>query len=320
MLMAAGLGTRLRPFTELHPKALLPLMGIPMAQFAVDMLRAAGVRSVVANVHHHAEKAKAGLYSLDLNGLSLGVSDESDLLLGSAGGIRKAAPAFGAKPFFLVNADVVSDIDLGHLAIHHQKLRARWGVTLTLAVRLAGPRGGKYREILFNPETELVTGLGQHQEEKPFFTGAAVIESEALRHVPPQGPSEFVPTILEPAMREGKVGVFLTDCTWFDIGDPGLWLQAHTGIIERLETGALNQRWRERIESLNKRISPLVWVSKDSPHILDPSGWIGPAYWNRLEEETAHPPRELGPEAVIYGGGFPGGAIRDKIVYRGLSA
>jgi NDP-sugar pyrophosphorylase family protein len=60
MLMAAGLGTRLRPFTEMEPKPLLPVMGIPMAQFAVDALVATGVRHVVANVHFKPERARAG--------------------------------------------------------------------------------------------------------------------------------------------------------------------------------------------------------------------------------------------------------------------
>src|SRR4051794_13663614 len=103
MLMAAGRGTRLRPFTDLAPKPLLPLLGVPMAQFAVDALAQAGVPRIVANIHHHAAATRAGFAALDLAGTELVFSDESAELLGSAGGIQKASPLLGEGPFFLMN-------------------------------------------------------------------------------------------------------------------------------------------------------------------------------------------------------------------------
>src|SRR4051812_25270596 len=110
MVMAAGLGIRLRPFTEATTKALLPLMGIPMAQFAMDTLIGCGVGTIVANVHHHSIRARTGLMALDYQGASLKVSDESHHLLGSAGGIRHALDNLGQGPFFLANADVLCDV------------------------------------------------------------------------------------------------------------------------------------------------------------------------------------------------------------------
>src|SRR5690349_9521799 len=94
MLMTAGLGTRLRPFTDLLPKPLLPLMGIPMAQFALDALAEAGVEKVVANVHHLPEKLRESLPGLATQAgiKELRLSDETQELLGSAGGMRNALP------------------------------------------------------------------------------------------------------------------------------------------------------------------------------------------------------------------------------------
>src|SRR5690348_6687584 len=87
MIMAAGLGTRLRPFTDMRTKALLPVLGIPVAQFTIDSLAKAGVSSVVLNVHHRANETRSGLLGLDRANLKMEVSDESQSLLGSAGGI-----------------------------------------------------------------------------------------------------------------------------------------------------------------------------------------------------------------------------------------
>src|SRR4051812_21400006 len=97
MFMCAGLGTRLRPFTEIRTKALMPLLGIPIAQFGLDSLVSSGVSKIVANVHHDAANSTRGLRQLEYSGASLLISDESDLLLGSAGGLRKALPLFGEK-------------------------------------------------------------------------------------------------------------------------------------------------------------------------------------------------------------------------------
>lgn len=315
MIMAAGLGTRLRPFTGVEPKAFLPLMGVPMAQFAVDAASGAGAERVVLNFHHLAGKATSAAGGLDLGGMRLTLSDESDELLGSAGGIRKALPHFGDDPFFLLNADVLCGIDLGALARRHARLRASHGVSMTLAVFRSGPRGGKYREILLDPSASLVRGLGELQSGRPFFVGAAVLETEALRNVPLSGPAEFVPTVLEPAIRERKAAYFLADGLWYDVGSPELWFRAHLELMELLETGRLPSAWRARVETVNRRIAPGLWVSKNAARPVRSADWAGPAYWNPWREASAEAPRELGPRAVLYGS--TSGARRDGIGFGG---
>jgi NDP-sugar pyrophosphorylase family protein len=308
MLMAAGLGTRLKPFTEMEPKALLPLMGVPMAQFAVDSLVHAGVTRIVANVHHHSERAQAGLQGLERGEADLLISDESAELLGSAGGLRKALPHMEGEPFFLVNADVLCDVDLEALARTHARLRARHGVKLTLTVFARPPTGPadvqreKYREIHFDPATSLISSLGEHALGRPYFVGAAVIEPDALTGVPPEGPAEFVPTVLAPAIAEGKAGVFYTSGQWHDVGSPKLWQDAHIAMLRLLETGGLSRLWRARLEQGNKRIASQVWVSKDAPaRYLRTANWAGPAYWSPLRDSTATAPGVFGPDAVLYG-------------------
>ncbi len=279
--MAAGLGTRLRPFTQLVAKPMLPLMGVPMAQFAVDLALQAGVTRMVANLHYRADETRAGLKGLDFRSFSHGqdvsidFSDESNELLGSAGGIRKAFPLLGEGAALLLNTDVLCDIPVGALIVRHHELRRRFGVRMTLGLLHRGPKGGKYREIQVNPVTGIVSGAGELVEGRPFFSGVAIIEKEALVHVPPSGPSEFLPTILTPGIREGWVGSYVFKGDWFDIGSPLLWQQTHLELIERLETGRLRPSWRKRIEAVARRTSNGVWTSGLGPVRFDADS---PAY------------------------------------------
>jgi NDP-sugar pyrophosphorylase family protein len=326
MLMAAGLGTRLKPFTDLEPKALLPMMGTPMAQFALDAALAAGVERVVANVHHHAVRAREGLLALERGSMELLISDESQELLGSAGGIRKAAPHFGMEPFFLLNADVLCEVDLAALGRAHRRLRASHGVSITLTVFPQPPLGSSgtqheaYREILFDASRGLITGLGEKAKGRPFFVGAAVIEPDALGAIQPNGPAEFVPTVLLPAIERGQAGVYLAEGQWHDVGSPALWLQTHLEMIRALETGALPRAWRERIEDRNQRVASLQWmdesVSSRLAHVWD---WSGPAYWSPWGDASARPPARLGSSAVLYGSApSEGGSLSEGIGYGGV--
>jgi NDP-sugar pyrophosphorylase family protein len=287
MLMAAGLGTRLRPFTDERTKALMPVMGIPVAQFALDLAAGAGVTRVVANVHHRAEETVKGLRALDRGSASLEISDESAELLGSAGGYRKALPLLGGT-FIALNADVLCNVDLHALYRAHKRLRARWNVALTLAVFRHAPAGEKYRRIVVDTETGLVRELVMQAEESPpFWAGVAVIEPEALDGVPEGKPGEFVPLVLKPMIERAKVGAYVTQGHWHDIGSPELWLRTHLALIAGLETGAIPRAWRLRIESAAHRLAQGTWVAN-----------------------PGFPRAVFGPEGVMYGPGqAPGRGI-----------
>lgn len=302
MVMAAGLGTRLRPFTDVMPKPCLPLLGVPMVQFGVDALAQAGVKKIVANVHHLPERAVLGLDACDRGGAKLEISDESDLLLGSAGGIQKALPRFGGKPFFLMNSDVLCEVDLAALAAHHARMRREHGVWITLTVFRAGPAGGKYREIHVDEASSLITGFGELECERPFFAGVAVIEPEALRGVPASGPAEFVPTILTPAIQAGKAAAFMTSGLWYDIGSPELWLETHLELIAALEGARAPELWRKRIESRSAQVRPGVWCEREFAGRVRGLDWKAGSYWASMNDGE-NPPRALGPRSVLYGRG-----------------
>ncbi len=300
--MTAGLGTRLRPFTEVVPKPLLPVMGIPVAQYGVDLLSATGVADVVANIHHLPEKATSGLKALDWGGARLHISDETSQILGSGGGLKKAQPLLSPdqkSPFYVLNADVLCDIDLLALRYRHEQLKRQWGVKLTLALNPVSPPGEKYREILV--KDGLITGLGEIRERCPFYIGAAVLEPGALASLPPTGPSEFVTQMLLPAIQSGMAGAYLNSGEWFDVGSPQSWLNTHLSLIEMLELGKISQKWRRRIESVNSRVQPRVWLNKKTSRRSYVENWVGPAYASPTSRWS--PPQNLGPRSVLYGEG-----------------
>jgi hypothetical protein len=306
MLMTAGLGTRLQPFTHRRTKALLPILGIPSAQYAIDSLRLAGVTKVVANVHHLPEDTARGLSHLDTAEVELVTKDESQVLLGTAGGIRNALGDLGSGPFFRANADVICDLDWSALYQTHLRLRNSDGVVLTLAVFPSGPINAHYPEILIDEKRGLITGIGKPKVSSPFWTGAAVIEPDALLGVPHSGPSEFVPEILLPAIRGQKAGLFLSEGIWSDIGAPELWLATHFELMRLFEMAeSQNSRlkiWQERFSKINYSLGRNQWAHISNRPSLTRGAFKveGPCYLG----DGAHAPlanSQIGPHAVVYG-------------------
>ena len=116
MIFAAGLGTRLKPLTDTMPKALVRVGGQPLLWHVIMKLKAAGFERIVVNVHHFAQQIVDYLKENDNFGLDIRISDESDGLLETGGGIKKALPLFDAEsPVLIHNVDILSNINLARL-------------------------------------------------------------------------------------------------------------------------------------------------------------------------------------------------------------
>ncbi len=113
MIFAAGLGTRLKPFTDSHPKALLPLAGKTLLQWQIERLRAAGITDIVINVHHFADQIADYLAEQHNFGCSIALSDERAQLLETGGGLYHARTLLsGNDPILVCNVDILSTIDI----------------------------------------------------------------------------------------------------------------------------------------------------------------------------------------------------------------
>jgi len=309
MVMAAGLGTRLKPFTDLVAKPILPIMGVPMIQFVFDALKEGGVNRAVINIHSHAIASSEAVRFLDGPKEKI-ISDESSLLLGSAGGLVQALPHFNNEPFFMVNADTICRVNLRDLATVHMKLKHDLSVKMTLVVFARSPGAGKYRTIGVDPKRNVVRSIGDPTQNTPFFSGVAVIEPEALSGLEPGKPADFLEQVLRPAVLQGRVGAYVVDNTleetphtWFDIGSPELWHKTHLDFMRLYEEVELPSLWRQRIEKSARRLGAQAWVSNRTSLQQVPSRWNGPFFWDSFGagESSAPPPKVLGPNAILYG-------------------
>lgn len=153
MILAAGLGTRLRPLTNDRPKALVEINGRTLLEITIERLAAFGVREIIVNVHHFAELLIAFLKSHNNFGLRIEISREDDLLLDTGGGLKKAAWFFlepgpyRDQPFLLHNVDVISDIDFSRMLHYHNENAA----LATLAVQTRESA----RQLLFDETLQL---------------------------------------------------------------------------------------------------------------------------------------------------------------------
>ncbi|MCC8037262.1 MAG: NTP transferase domain-containing protein [Bacteroidales bacterium] len=132
MIFAAGLGTRLAPITDTIPKALVDVGGKPMLQRVIENVKAAGVTKIVVNVHYLAQQIVDYLHDNKNFGVDITISDESDLLLDTGGGLLKAAPLLeGNEPILVHNVDILTDLDFRAMETAHQ----RSGALATLLVK-----------------------------------------------------------------------------------------------------------------------------------------------------------------------------------------
>ena len=154
MIFAAGLGTRLKPLTDHKPKALVEVGGEPLLKRVIFRLKDAGFHRIVVNVHHFASQIVDYLKENDHFGLDIRISDESECLLDTGGGIKKAYPFFDPmSPILIHNVDILSNVDLK--AFYTFTAHCVEGQQLYDAVLLVSDRKTK-RYLLFSPDNRMV--------------------------------------------------------------------------------------------------------------------------------------------------------------------
>ena len=210
MLLAAGLGTRLRPLTLTTPKPLLPLDGACLIDQQLRFLAKAGVLEVMINLHHLGEKIRSHVGDGSRYGLSVRYSEEHEIL-GTGGGIKKASGFFGEEPFFALNADALTDADAAAAA----RLHISSGAAATMVVKKLSA-GEKYNPLEID-EGGFVKGFGRGSH---FFTGLQVLGPEMLSALPEAGAAScLIRDGYEKLIREKKPVRALAHAGYFnDLG------------------------------------------------------------------------------------------------------
>ena len=225
MILAAGLGSRLRPLTDHTPKALLKVGDHTLLESLIAKLVESGIRRIVINIHHHADQIRDFVTSLNLPGVEIILSDESHRLLDTGGAIKEAAPLLNKEPFILHNVDILSDIDLAELA--HEHLRS--DSLVTLAVR----KRNSSRYLLFDHHRQLAGWGDHHTGEKILvhpppsedlasfaFSGIHVIDPSIFRFMPSDTVFPILPLYLDLAKTQAIRYYDHSDGVFMDIGKP----------------------------------------------------------------------------------------------------
>ncbi|ODU19629.1 MAG: mannose-1-phosphate guanylyltransferase [Sphingomonas sp. SCN 67-18] len=219
MVLAAGLGKRMRPLTATRPKPLVEVAGKPLLDHVMDRLRAAGVKRAVVNVHYLADALEAHVRNR-IQGIEIAVSDERAQLLETGGGLVKALPLIPDDPFLVVNSDnlwVDGPMDT------IRALAARWDDAQMDALLLLVPQS---RAFCHGGQGDFhMDALGRISRRKPggrvapFVYSGIQIVSRRLLADPPEG--AFSANILwDRAIAAGRLFGLTHQGLWFDVGTP----------------------------------------------------------------------------------------------------
>jgi len=233
MILAAGFGTRLKPYTDLRPKPLFPVLDRPLISWTLEKLSAAGFGKVVVNAHH-----LRGQF-LDLfagtPGIHLQLEEE---VLGTFGGLKTAAPLFGDQPVLVTNGDIFHTIDLD--AIFKTHLEQGNQVTMVLH------HYPRFAAVMVD-DRGLVRGFAGRDPERPStrryaFTGIHVLDPSVLEAMGEADKGDIIDCYRAFICRGGRVkGVVVRGAFWCDMGTPADYLALHGELLQ----GALAGRFSD---------------------------------------------------------------------------
>jgi len=222
-VLAAGLGTRLRPLTEDLPKPLIPIFQKPLITFALDHLIDLGVERFVINTHKRAELFENSFHDNEYEGHSVTLLHEPDLLE-TGGGIKNAERYLGSEPFLTYSGDILTDVNLQALIDEH----FRCGNDVTLALRntnLASDVALRDHRIVDIANRYGTTGNLD-------FANVAIWNPGIFQQIPPRQKISFIPILADWIGKGGKIGgLVMDDGKWFNIGSRAEYLDVHRTIL-----------------------------------------------------------------------------------------
>lgn len=229
MVLAAGLGTRMRPLTDDKPKAMVEVSGRPLIDRVLGRLEKAGVSEVVVNVHHHAEILEKYLKSRTVP--KIVISDERGSLLDSGGGVKKALPLLGKDPFFVLNADTIwiENVrpNLPALAAFFDP--ARMDILLLLAATSSSL--GYDGKGDFDADSEGRLTRRSEGRITPFvYAGAAIMKPELFANTP-DGPFSLN-LLFDRAIEAGRLYGLRLDGLWMHVGTPDAVTEAEAAYVK----------------------------------------------------------------------------------------
>ncbi len=224
-ILAAGLGTRLRPLTNDRPKALVEVGGMTLLERTIRRLEEAGIRHIVVNVHHFADKV-IDFVNTHTWQAKIDISDERDLLLDTGGGLKHAAPLFSGRDNILIhNVDILSDLDLQEVERRHRSE----GNLVTLCVSRR-----QTKRLLAFDERGLLVGRA---DEGLAFSGISIVSPELFALLPEADrPYPVIDEYIRLSQAGHRIGAYLHDpAHWLDVGKPETLKQAEQWTVSSVK-------------------------------------------------------------------------------------
>lgn len=224
MIFAAGLGTRLKPFTQSHPKALAVINNKPLLQRNIEYLKSFGINEFVINVHHFPEQIISFLHTNNNFSSRIILSDETDALLETGGGLKKASShLLGEEPFIVMNVDMLTNLNIRKMIAYHKANKSL--ATLAVTDRTTS------RYFLFNDKSELCGWKNTKTNEEKIirkenrltakaFSGIHVIEPAIFDLMKQQGKFSMVEVYLDLCGENVITGFDHTSDLLIDVGKP----------------------------------------------------------------------------------------------------
>jgi len=230
MVLAAGLGRRMRPITDTLPKPLVRVAGRTMLDHALDRLAQAGITRAIVNMHHLADQIEAHLAAR--NGApAITLSDERDALLETGGGIRRALPLLGEAPFLAMNADTLwiegAQSNLGRLIAAHDPTRMDMLLLLAPVDAAVGYDG---RGDFMMDETGRLARRGAEPQAPFVYAGAGIFHAGLFADTPDGAFSLNV--LFDRAIAAGRLYGLRLDGTWLHVGTPDAITEAEAQIAK----------------------------------------------------------------------------------------
>ena len=258
LVLTAGLGTRLRPLTDVRAKPAIPVAGEPMIRRIAAWLVSRGVDDLVLNLHHRPETLTASLGDGRDLGARVRYSWELPRILGSAGGPRLAQPIVGAQTFFIVNGDTLTDVDLGHLADAHTAT----GALVTLALV---PNGEflRYGGVRLDADGR-VTGFtrrGPSAAGSYHYIGVQAVAGRVFDGIQPGEAASSIGGVYDAliASRPGSIRGVVSDAAFFDVGTPGDYWRTSQAFAATSESTSSSVGPGGRIDASARVTQSILW-------------------------------------------------------------
>jgi MurNAc alpha-1-phosphate uridylyltransferase len=223
MIFAAGLGTRFKPWTDRHPKALALINGKSLLQRNIQYLQQSGIKEVIVNVHHFARQVIDAVEKNNGWGSTITISDETTEVLETGGGLLKASWYFDGGVFAVINADILTDLDLKKMIAFHNQYKP----LATLAVT----NRNTSRYFLFDENDQLCgwrnvksgeerISIQKNNLQQKAFSGVHIIDSKIFSTIKQQGKFSIVDTYLDLAKTQTIRGFDHSNSKLVDVGKP----------------------------------------------------------------------------------------------------